>query len=94
VRFTGAEEFELHVHKCFTKIFELLMKMDAEVKKEAEKEEQEQRWGLMCDMRDWMEETILHCHLAWQYHRLAMGPLKSSTWDRIEQEKNKKQSEE
>jgi len=84
VKFSSNQEFEVHVHKCFDKIFELLMKVDSEVKKEADKQEAEGNYGLMSDMRDWVEEIILHCHLAWQYHRLSKGPSNMSTWDRIE----------
>ena len=88
MKFSNADEFELHVHKCFKKIFELLMKMDSTVKEEADKEEKSGELGVMCDMRDWVEEAILHCHLAWQYHRLSKGPMSSSTWDRIQVEEN------
>ena len=84
MKFSSNQEFEVHVHKCFDKIFELLMKVDSEVKKEADKQEAEGNYGLMSDMRDWVEEIILHCHLAWQYHRLSKGPSNMSTWDRIE----------
>ncbi len=88
MKFTSNEEFELHVHKCFGKIFEGLMKVDAVVKEGAEKEEQEQQYGTMCDLRDLVEEVILHCHLAWQYHRLSRlaGGPKVDTWDRLETE--------
>jgi len=83
VEFTSAEEFDLHVHKCFGKIFELLQKVDEVVKEGAEKEEAEGNFGAMCDMRDWVEEIMLHCHLAWQYHRLSMGPKRPNTWAKI-----------
>jgi len=83
VKFSTHEEFELHVHKCFDKIFELLMKVDGEVKREAEKEESQGNYGVMTDLRDWVEEIILHCHLAWQYHRLSRGPRSLNTWDAL-----------
>ncbi len=84
MKFSSAEQFELHVHKCFGRIFELLLQVDSVVKKEAEKEEAEGALGTMCDLRDWVEETILHCHLAWQYHRLSKGPQLQDTWDKVE----------
>ncbi len=84
MKFSSNEEFELHVHKCFDKIFELLMKVDTEVKREAEKEESEGNYGVMTDLRDWVEEIILHCHLAWQYHRLSKGPSSRNTWDAVQ----------
>jgi hypothetical protein len=93
VDFSSKEEFELHVHKCFGKIFENLMKVDALVKQGAEKEEEEGKIGVMNEMRDYVEDVILHCHLAWQYHRLsrmASGPVR--TWDNIEQEDNQSAS--
>jgi hypothetical protein len=86
VKFTSAEEFELHVHKCFGKIFDGLLKVDAVVKERAEEEEDSGNYGTMCDLRDTVEEVILHCHLAWQYHRLskvASGRV-ASTWDKVE----------
>jgi len=83
LKFESAEEFELHVHKCFGKIFELLTRIDAVVKEGAEKEEAEGRIGSMSDLRDWVEEAILHAHLAWQYHRLAKGTAGSNTWERL-----------
>lgn len=86
--FSSQEQFELHVHKCFGKIFDGLMKIDAEVKSEAEKEESCGQYGVMCDIRDQLEEIILHCHLAWQYHRLskAMAGSSRTTWDVIEKQ--------
>ncbi len=84
MKFSTKEEFELHVHKCFTKIFETLMKVDAVVKEEAEKEEGAGQYGTMCDIRDNLEDVILHCHLAWQYHRLSRIAGSANTWDRIE----------
>jgi len=84
VKFSSAEQFELHVHKCFGRIFELLLQVDAVVKKEAEKEEAAGTLGTMNDLRDWVEEIILHSHLAWQYHRLSMGPKLQDNWDKIE----------
>ncbi len=57
--------------------------MDGVVKIEAEKEEAAGEHGTMNDLRDWVEDVILHCHLAWQYHRLALGPLKRDTWDEV-----------
>ncbi len=92
MKFSNADEFELHVHNCFNKIFELLMKVDATVKEGADKEEKSEEYGVMCDMRDWVEEIILHCHLAWQYHRLSKGPMSSSTWDRIQNDKNSEET--
>jgi hypothetical protein len=92
VKFETPEEFELHVHKCFDKIFDLLLKVDSVVKTGAEKEEQDQNCGVMCDLRDWIEETILYCHLAWQYHRLAQGPRSSDTWDQIEESNREPES--
>jgi hypothetical protein len=97
VKFSSAEEFELHVHKCFGKIFEGLMKVDAVVKEGAEKEESERNHGVMCELRDTVEEVILHCHLAWQYHRLSRmtGGANVSTWDQVENgSKSQGQSEE
>jgi len=83
VRFENREEFELNVHKCFGRIFELLSEIDATVTQEAEKESNAGEEGLMSDMRDKLEEVILQCHLAWQYHRLSrIG--RSNTWDRVE----------
>jgi hypothetical protein len=83
VKVKSTEEFELHVHNCFSKIFELLMKVDGVVKEEAEKEEAAGEYGKMNDLRDWVEDVILHCHLAWQYHRLSLGPLKRDLWDKV-----------
>jgi hypothetical protein len=87
VDFSNREEFELHVHKCFGKIFDNLMKVDALVKEGAEKEEAEGKYGVMNELRDYIEDVILHCHLAWQYHRLSRivpGPV--TTWDKVEEE--------
>ncbi len=84
MKFTNKEEFELHVHKCFGKIFDSLMKIDSVVKEGAEKEEAEGKSGTMCDLRDSIEDVILHCHLAWQYHRLSRSISQVSTWDRVE----------
>jgi hypothetical protein len=88
VEFSTKEEFEFHVHKCFNIIFENLLKVDAVVKEKAEKEEAEGAYGTMCDLRDYIEVVILHCHLAWQYHRLSrMGSSSAArTWDRLETE--------
>jgi hypothetical protein len=85
VKFTSAEEFELHVHKCFGKIFDGLLKVDAVVKERAEQEENSGNHGVMCDLRDTVEEVILHCHLAWQYHRLSKvaSGRAASTWDKM-----------
>lgn len=86
MQFSNQEEFELHVHKCFGKIFETLMKVDAVVKEQADKEEEAGSYGTMCELRDNIEEVILHCHLAWQYHRLSrMAGSAASTWDRLEE---------
>ncbi len=86
MKFTSADEFELHVHKCFGKIFEGLLKVDAVVKEGAEKEENDGTYGVMTDLRDTIEEVILHCHLAWQYHRLVRSAIgnNSNTWDKME----------
>jgi hypothetical protein len=85
VKFSSNEEFELHVHKCFGKIFDGLMQVDAVVKEGADKEEQEHQSGVMCDLRDQIEDIILHCHLAWQYHRLSrLASGRVDTWDRVE----------
>ncbi len=83
--FSSSEQFELHVHKCFGKIFELLQSMDAQVKKGAEQEEAEGKFGVMNDLRDELEEVILHCHLAWQYHRLSKAMGAKNTWDVVEE---------
>jgi len=85
VKFSSTEEFELHVHKCFGKIFELLQKVDTVVKEAADKEEAENTCGINCELRDWIEESILYCHLAWQYHRLTRVSGRN-TWDRLEDE--------
>lgn len=87
MKFTSAEEFELHVHKCFGKIFDGLLKVDAVVKERAEQEEDNGNYGVMCELRDTVEEVILHCHLAWQYHRLSKvaGGGASNTWDKVEE---------
>lgn len=86
MKFTSADEFELHVHKCFGKIFEGLMKVDTVVKEGAEREENDGTHGVMSDLRDTVEEVILHCHLAWQYHRLSRAAMgnNTNTWDKIE----------
>jgi hypothetical protein len=82
VKFENREEFELNVHKCFGRIFELLSAIDATVTQEAEKESEAGQKGIMNDMRDKLEEVILQCHLAWQYHRLSrLGT--ANTWDRM-----------
>jgi hypothetical protein len=93
VDFSNREEFELHVHKCFGKIFDNLMKVDALVKDGAEKEEAEGKHGIMNELRDYVEDVILHCHLAWQYHRLSrMVPGPVTTWDKVESEKGETES--
>ena len=84
MKFSTKEEFELHVHKCFSKIFETLVKVDAVVKEGAEKEEGSGQYGVMCELRDNVEDVILHCHLAWQYHRLSRVAGSANTWDRLE----------
>jgi len=89
VKFSSSEEFELHVHKCFGKIFEQLMKVDAVIKERAEQEEAEGKYGVMSDLRDSIEDVILHCHLAWQYHRLSKAVGSANTWDRLDTETNK-----
>jgi hypothetical protein len=88
VKFSTKEEFELHVHKCFSKIFETLMKVDTVIKAAAEKEEGEGQYGTMCELRDNVEEVILHCHLAWQYHRLSRVAGSANTWDRLQTASN------
>lgn len=82
--FSTREEFEVKAHQCFGRIFELLVKVDEVVKKKAEAEEAIGQYGEMSDARDWIEEIILQCHLAWQYHRLSKGPQSVDTWDRVE----------
>ncbi len=83
MRFDSREEFELNVHKCFGRIFELLTAIDTTVTEQAEIEMNNGEAGVMSDLRDKLEEAILQCHLAWQYHRLSrMGS--ASTWDRID----------
>jgi hypothetical protein len=85
VDFSSREEFELHVHKCFGKIFDGLMKIDAIVKDGADSEDAAGTYGTMNELRDSVEEVILHCHLAWQYHRLSkMASGSGSTWDRLD----------
>jgi hypothetical protein len=91
VKISSSEEFELHVHKCFGKIFEQLMKVDAVIKERAEQEEAEGKYGEMSDLRDSIEDVILHCHLAWQYHRLSKSLGSASTWDRMETEATKEE---
>ena len=82
MKFTSREEFELHVHKCFGIIFELLQKVDNVVTVKAEQEEAAGKHGEMSDLRDWVEDIMLHCHLAWQYHRLSKGPRELDVWDK------------
>jgi hypothetical protein len=83
VGFENREEFELNVHKCFGRIFELLAAIDTTITEEAEKELNASETRVMNEMRDKLEEVILQCHLAWQYHRLSrIG--QASTWDRVE----------
>ena len=89
MKFTSAEEFELHVHKCFGIIFELLQKVDGVVAEKAEKEEAEGKYGEMTDVRDWVEDIMLHCHLAWQYHRLSKGPRRLDVWGNEENPSDK-----
>lgn len=83
MKFTTSQEFELHVHKCFSRIFEQLSSIDRVVSEAAEKEEEKGNFGMMSDLRDWVEDAILHCHLAWQYHRLSKGPVKLNTWEDV-----------
>jgi hypothetical protein len=89
VKFSNTEEFQLKAHECFTRIFELLMQVDGVVKKGAEREETNGNYGEMSDLRDWVEEVILQCHLAWQYHRLSKGPSSPDTWDAVEKNQPK-----
>lgn len=91
VKFSNREEFELHVHKCFGKIFEQLMKMDAVIKENAEQEEAKGKYGVMSGLRDSIEDVILHCHLAWQYHRLSKAVGSANTWDRLENDGKKEE---
>ena len=91
MKFSSSEEFELHVHKCFGKIFEQLMKVDAVIKERAEQEEAEGKYGVMSDLRDSIEDVILHCHLAWQYHRLSKAVGSASTWDKMDTEAKKEE---
>lgn len=84
MKFSSTEEFQLKAHECFGRIFELLMQVDNVVKKGAEREEAKGNFGEMSDLRDWVEEVILQCHLAWQYHRLSRGPMSKDTWDQVE----------
>ena len=93
MKFSSSEEFELHVHKCFGKIFEQLMKVDAVIKERAEQEEAAGKYGVMSDLRDSIEDVILHCHLAWQYHRLSKAVGSASTWDRMETGAKKEEGE-
>lgn len=81
---TGPQEFELRVHKCFGRIFELLQQIDGIAQDKAEQEEANGDSGEFCNIRDWVEEAILQCHLAWQYHRLCRGPSKFDTWEKVE----------
>ena len=81
MKFSNREEFELHVHKCFGVIFELLRKVDDVVSAKAEQEEAEGKEGEMTDLRDMVEDIMLHCHLAWQYHRLSKDPGRLNVWD-------------
>jgi hypothetical protein len=83
VAFDNREEFEQNVHKCFGRIFDLLTAIDTTITQEAEKESNAGEAGAMNEMRDKLEEVILQCHLAWQYHRLSrIG--RASTWDSLE----------
>jgi hypothetical protein len=59
------------------------MKIDAIVKEGAEKEEQDRTYGIFNELQDYVEEVILHCHLAWQYHRLSRMTA-GNTWQRLE----------
>ena len=59
------------------------------IKERAEQEEAEGKYGVMSDLRDSIEDVILHCHLAWQYHRLSKAVGSASTWDRMETETKK-----
>ena len=84
MKFSSHEEFQLKAHECFGRIFELLMKVDGTVKRRADEEEARGHYGEMSDLRDWVEELVLQCHLAWQYHRLSKGPQSIDTWDHVE----------
>ncbi len=87
------EAFELHVHKCFGKIFENLGRIDATVKQGSEEEEARGEFGVMTELREWVEDAILHCHLAWQYHRLSRSGRAPNTWTRMyEEERNSEES--
>ncbi|MFH1116520.1 MAG: hypothetical protein V1792_21615 [Pseudomonadota bacterium] len=84
MEFSTTEEFRIKAHECFNRIFELLVKVDGVAKEGAEREEANGKYGEMSELRDWVEEIILQCHLAWQYHRLSRGPESHDTWDAVE----------
>ena len=83
MKIDSQEEFELQVHQCFGKIFELLSKIDKVAAEKADEEEEKGNYGPMSDLRDWVEDVMLYCHLAWQYHRLAKGPSRLNVWDNV-----------
>ncbi|MDQ7782753.1 MAG: hypothetical protein RDU20_07730 [Desulfomonilaceae bacterium] len=92
MKFSSTEEFQIKAHQCFNRIFELLMQVDGVVKEGAEREEANGNHGEMSQLRDWVEEVILQCHLAWQYHRLSKGPDSRNTWDAVENVSNQDNS--
>jgi hypothetical protein len=95
VEISSREELEFQVHKCFGRIFELLGTIDATVTQEAEKEMVRGNQAVLGDVRDQLEEVILQCHLAWQYHRLSrmFSGSTAKHWDRLEND-GKSQPEE
>ena len=86
--FSSAQEFKLHVHKCFGRIFELLMKMDNVIKEKAEEDAQQGKYAEWADLQDWIEEVMLQSHLAWQYHRLSKGSGRMNTWEQVNNDKS------
>lgn len=93
MKFESTEEFEMHVHKCFSKIFELLQEIDRVATQAVQTGQADGNHDDMANIRDWVEDAILHCHLAWQYHRLSIGPGKSNTWERLSEEVEKEKRE-
>jgi hypothetical protein len=88
VEISSREEFEVQVHKCFGRIFELLSAIDSKVTEGAEKEIENGSAGVMSEMRDRLEEVLLQCRLAWQYHRLSRAMGSANTWDRVDRSKD------
>ena len=94
MEFSSAQEFEVHVHKCFGRIFELLMKMDGIIKVKADEDAQKGQYAEWADLQDWIEEVMLQSHLAWQYHRLSKGSGRMNTWSHVKKEENPGQENE